>query len=213
LLPSSLNAREGHERKWPRPLVAVPDGRIGFRPVAPTGSSERKDKMYYRAIAQCTQMLKNLDCWLDKAEAHASAKEFDIGVLMTGRLAPDMKPFIYQVQSACDYVKAAAAWLSGQMPPKQEDTEQTINEVRARIRKTIAFAESVSEARYASASERKVRMSWAPAGKVLGGEDYLLQMTIPNTFFHVAMAYGVLRHNGVDVGKMDFLGPVNWVDA
>ena len=168
--------------------------------------------MYYQAISQCTQMLKNLESWLDKAEECAGAKPFDVGILMTGRLAPDMKPFIYQVQSACDYVKAAAAWLSGQTPPKHEDNEKTIDELRARIRKTVAFAESVKEVQYAGASERKVKFSWAP-GKVIGGEDYLLQMTIPNTFFHIAMAYAILRHDGVDVGKMDFLGPINLVDA
>jgi hypothetical protein len=169
--------------------------------------------MYYLAIAQCTQAVKNIEAWLNKAEEHAAAKNFDVGVLMTGRLAPDMKPFIYQVQSACDYLKAAAAWLSGQKPPKHEDTEQTIDEVRARIRKTVAFVESVAEAQYADAAERRVSLSFAPAGKVLVGPDYLLQMTIPNVYFHVAMAFAVLRHNGVDVGKMDFLGPINWVDA
>ena len=168
--------------------------------------------MYHQAISQCTQMLTNLESWLDKAEEYAGAKKFDVGVLMAARLAPDMKPFIYQVQSACDYVKAAAAWLSGRTPPKHEDNEQTIAEVRARIRKTVAFAESVAEAQYAGAAERKVSLSWAP-GKVLGGEDYLLQMTIPNVYFHVAMAYAILRHNGVDIGKMDFLGPINWIDA
>jgi hypothetical protein len=169
--------------------------------------------MYYQMISQCVQMLKNLESCLDKAEEHAAVKKFDVSVLMLGRLAPDMKPFIYQVQSACDYVKAAAAWLSGQTPPTHEDNEQTINEVRARIRKTIDYAEGVKAVQYAGASERKVSMSWAPAGKVLGGEDYLLQMTIPNVFFHVAMAYAVLRHNGVEVGKMDFLGPIRWVNA
>jgi uncharacterized protein len=168
--------------------------------------------MYYQAISQCTQMLKNLGSWLDKAEEFAGAKKFEVGVLMTGRLAPDMKPFIYQAQSACDYVKASAAWLSGQTPPKHEDNEQTIDEVRARIRKTVAFAESVTEAEYAGAAARKVSLSWAP-GKVLGGEDYLLQMTIPNVYFHIVMAYAILRHNGVDIGKMDFLGPIHWVEA
>src|SRR5262245_27064141 len=138
--------------------------------------------MYYQVISQCTQSLKNLETCLDKAEQHAAAKKFDAGVLMTSRLAPDMQHFIYQVQSACDYVKAAAAWawLSGQTPPKHEDNEQTIDELRARIRKTVAFAESVKEAQYAGASERKVSLSWAP-GKVLGGEDYLLQMKIPRS--------------------------------
>ena len=168
--------------------------------------------MYYQAISQCTQMLRNLESWLDMAEAHAGAKTFDVDVLMIGRLAPDMKPFIYQVQSACDYVKAGAAWLSGQTPPKHDDNEQTIDDVRARIRKTVAFAESVTEAQYAGAAERKVSLSWAP-GKVLGGEDYLRQMTIPNVCFHIVMAYAILRHNGVDIGKMDFLGPIHWIEA
>lgn len=84
--------------------------------------------------------------------------------------------------------------------------------MRARIAKTVAFAESVTEAQYEGAAERKVSFSWAP-GKIIGGRDYLLQMVIPNTYFHIAMAYAILRHNGVDIGKRDFLGPVNLVDA
>ncbi len=168
--------------------------------------------MYYQVIAQCTQSLNSLETCLSKADRYAATKKFDTGVLMTSRLAPDMQPFTYQVQSACDYVKAAAAWLSGQTPTRHEDNEQTVEELRGRIRKTVTFAESVKEAQYAGASERKVKISWAP-GKVIGGEDYLLQMTIPNTFVHIAMAYAILRHNGVDVGKMDYLGPINLVDA
>src|SRR3984957_9435136 len=97
--------------------------------------------MCYIAIIQRAQTLKNIEAWLDKAEKHAADKKFDVNILMTDRLAPDMKPFIYQVQSACDYFKAAAAWLSGEVPPKHEDNEQTIDDVRARIRKTVAFAE------------------------------------------------------------------------
>ncbi|HEY2483420.1 MAG TPA: DUF1993 domain-containing protein, partial [Caulobacteraceae bacterium] len=170
------------------------------------------DLMYHQMISQCTQSLKTLETCLDKAERHAAAKKFDAGVLMASRLAPDMQPFTYQVQSACDYVKLAAAWLSGETPPKHEDNEQTSDELRVRIRKTVAFAESVKEAQYAGAGERKVSLSWAP-GKVMNGQDYLLQMTMPNTYFHIAMAYAILRHNGVDVGKMDFLGPINLVDA
>ncbi len=168
--------------------------------------------MYHRVISQCTHTLNNLEACLDKAEQHAAAKKFDVSVLMGSRLAPDMQPFIYQVQSACDYTKGAAAWLSGQEPPRHEDNERTIDEVRARIRKTVAFAESVTEAHYAGAGERKVTLSWMP-GKMIGGEDYLMQITIPNVFFHVSMAYAILRHNGVDVGKMDFLGPMNFVRA
>src|SRR5215471_12297773 len=128
--------------------------------------------MYYQVIAQCSQSLRNLKTCLDKADRYAATKKFDAGVLMISRLAPDMQPFAYQVQSACDYVKAAAAWLSGQTPPKHEDNERTIDELRARIRKTIA-----------------------------------------NTYFHIAMAYAILRHNGVEVGKQDFLRPINLVNG
>lgn len=168
--------------------------------------------MYYQVVSEFIRSLKSVELWLDKAEQHAAVKGFDVGVLLTSRLAPDMHHFIYQVQSACNYIKAAAAWLSGQAPPRHEDTEQSIAELRARIRKTIDFAESVNEAQYAGANERKVKLSWAP-GKVIGGEDHLLQTAIPNTFFHLAMAYAILRHNGVEVGKKDFLGPINWIDA
>jgi hypothetical protein len=168
--------------------------------------------MYYQVISQCTQALRNLETFLDKAEKHAVAKNFDAAVLMSSRLAPDMKDFVYQVQSACDYLKGAAAWLSGQTPPKHEDNERTIDDLRARIRKTVAFAEAMKEAQYAGAAERKVKLSWAP-GKVLSGQDYLLQMIVPNIYFHTAIAYAILRHNGIDIGKMDFLGPVNFVDA
>ncbi len=176
------------------------------------GLNEIKVTMHYEAISQCTQMLKNIEGWLDKAEAHAAVKKFNVNTLMTDRLAPDMKPFKYQIQSACDYVKAAAAWLSGQVPPKHKDNEQTIDDMRARIRKTVAFAEGVREAQYAGASDRNVSLSWTP-GKRLGGTDYLLQMAIPNTYFHVTIAYAILRHKGVEIGKMDFLGPINWIDA
>lgn len=167
--------------------------------------------MYYQVISQCTQSLRNLETCLDKAEQYAAAKKFDTRILMSSRLAPDMNDFVYQVQSACDYVKAAAGWLSGQAPPKHEDNEQTIGEVRARIRKTVAFAMSVKEEQYTGASERMIKLPWAP-GKVIGGKDYLLQIIIPNVYFHIATAYAILRNNGVEIGKMDFLGPINFVE-
>ncbi|MCC2657537.1 MAG: hypothetical protein K0Q76_2645 [Panacagrimonas sp.] len=168
--------------------------------------------MYYQAIAQCTQGMKNLLVWLDKAEQHAAAKKFDVAVLLSSRLAPDMLDFVYQVQSASDYVKGAVAWLSGRKPPKYEDDEKTIGEVRERIRKTIAFAQSVTQSEFADAATQRVSFSWAP-GKVMVGPDYLLQMTIPSVYFHLCMAYAILRHNGVDVGKMDYLGPLALIDA
>src|ERR1700722_478657 len=168
--------------------------------------------MYYEIVGQCVQSVKNLDIFLDKAQQHATQRKFDVGILMKSSLAPDMKNFIYQVQSACDYAKAAPAWLSGQTPPKHEDNEKTIEEVRARIRKTIAFAESVTEPQYANAAAQNVKLSWVP-GKQIGGKDYVLQLTIPNVYFHIAMAYAILRHNGVEIGKIDFLGPMNFVPA
>ena len=169
--------------------------------------------MYCQAIMQLAQNLKAVEIWLDKAEEFAAAKKFDIDVLLNGSLAPDMKPLIYQVQSASDYVKGGAAWLSGQKPPRHEDNERTISDLRARIQKTVAFVESVKEKQYANAGAQKVGMSWAPAGKILGGEDYLLQMVIPNAYFHTTMAYAILRQHGVAVGKMDFVGSINWIDA
>jgi uncharacterized protein len=169
--------------------------------------------MYFEAISQLLRNLQAVELWLDKAESFATSKQFDVNLLMTSRLAPDMKPLVYQIQSACDYTKAAAAWLSQQAPPKHEDNERTIDEVRERVRKTVAFVESVKPEQYARASEQQVHMSWAPQGKVLGGQDYLMQMSIPNVYFHLAVAYAILRHNGVDVGKMDFIGAANWVDA
>src|SRR6202046_3228230 len=183
-----------------------------MQPCGTTTKVWKEALMYYQVVSQCTQSLKAIEAWLDKGEQFAAAKKVDVGVLLNGRLAPDMKPLIYQVQSACDYVKAAAAWLSGQTPPKHEDNERTAEELRARIRKTVAFVESVAEAQYKGAEGRKVSFSWAP-GKVIGGKDYLLQMTLPNVYFHIAMAYAVLRQGGVDVGKMDFLGLINLVDA
>jgi uncharacterized protein len=169
--------------------------------------------MYYPVIHHLTKALRSIDGWLDKAEKLAAAKRFDVAVVLNDRLAPDMGAFIYQVQSACDYIKGGAAWLSGQKPPRHEDNERTVAELRERIRKTAAFVESVRQDQYAEAAGRKVSVSWAPDGSVIKGEDYLLQVVVPNAYFHIAMAYAILRHNGVDVGKMDFLGPIAWVAA
>lgn len=169
--------------------------------------------MYFKAISQVTRNLDQIERYLDKAEHLAAAKKFEIDVLLNSRLAPDMGGFIYQVQSACDYVKAGAAWLSGQQPPRHEDTEQTLDEVRARIRKTVAFVQTVVEEQYLGAEARKVGVSWSPPGKAIMGDDYLLQVVIPNAYFHIVTAYAILRNQGVDVGKMDFFGTIDWVDA
>ena len=167
--------------------------------------------MYAQAIAQCVQAVRSMETYIDKAERFANAKKFDVNVLLSTRLAPDMAGLLYQIQSACDYLKGGAAWLSGQQPPRHEDNEQTLEDARARLRKTIEFAESVAVERYADAASEVVKVSWVP-GK-LTGENYLLQIVIPNVYFHVAMAYAILRANGVDLGKMDFIGPVSSFDA
>ncbi|WP_245641594.1 DUF1993 domain-containing protein, partial [Paraburkholderia bannensis] len=171
----------------------------------------REIAMYAQAIAQCVQAVRTMETYLDKAEHYARAKKFDAAVLLSTRLAPDMGALLYQIQSACDYLKGGAAWLSGQQPPRHEDNEQTLEDARARIRKTIEFAQGVAANRYDDAARQVVKVSWVP-GK-LTGENYLLQIVIPNIYFHVAMAYAILRTNGVDVGKMDFIGPVNAFDA
>ncbi|BAN28191.1 DUF1993 domain-containing protein [Caballeronia insecticola] len=168
--------------------------------------------MYHHAILQCTQAFMTIETMLDKAEKLAALKSFDVNVLMHSRLAPDMQPFVYQVQSASDYLKGGAAWLSGQKPPRMEDTEKTIDEVRARVRKTVEFTQSVTEDQYTNAGEQQIKVSWVP-GKVILGRDYLLQMVIPNVYFHIGMAYAILRKDGVDVGKLDFLGPMNFIDS
>src|SRR5262245_43727620 len=122
--------------------------------------------MYYETVSQCIASLAQVGGWVDKAQQTGTARNFDVGVLMTSRLASDMQDLIYQVQSACDYVKAGAGWLTGQAPPRHEDTEQTIDELRARVEKTLVFARSVAEADYAGAAERQIGLPWAP-GKTI----------------------------------------------
>lgn len=168
--------------------------------------------MYYQVVNQCVQALMGIERWLDKAETFAAEKKIDVGVLLHSRLAPDMNDFVYQVQSACDYVKGAAGWLSSQKPPSHLDDEKTIGDLRERIRKTVAFAEGIEESRYGDAKDQKIQLGWMP-GKVLDGPDYLLQMAIPSIYFHVCMAYAILRHCGVNLGKMDFLGAVNFLEG
>ncbi len=168
--------------------------------------------MYYALVSQCIENFKIFEVWLDKSQQHAVAKKFDVNLLMESRLAPDMQPFIYQVQSSSDYVKAAAGWLTGQRPPKFEDNEKSIDELRERVRKTVSFAEGVPEAAYAEASDRVVALPWKQ-GKVMRAADYIKQITVPNVYFHLSMGYAILRHNGVDLGKMDFLGQLNFIDA
>lgn len=161
-------------------------------------------------VTQYSKMLKNLDSCLDKAVAHATAKKFEVDTLLQARLAPDQFPLVRQIQSACDSAKFSAAYLSGKDAPSHPDTEQTLAEIRARIASCRGFLETIQASDVAGGAERKVapkRMQ----GKWFKGDQHLLQMALPNFYFHVVTAYAILRHNGVDVGKSDFLGalPVN----
>lgn len=158
-------------------------------------------------VPQFSKMLQNLDRWLDKAVEHATAKKFDVETLVHARLAPDQYSLDRQIQSACDAAKFCAAYLTGKDAPAHPDTEKTIGELRARIQACRAFLETMKPADFAGAESRKVAPKWMQ-GKWLSGEHYLVQMALPNFYFHVTTAYEILRHNGVDVGKKDFIGPV-----
>ena len=154
---------------------------------------------------QFAKMLHNLDRWLEMGTAFAEKKKFDPDVLALSRLAPDQYELVRQVQSACDAAKYAAAYLTGQKAPSHPDTEKTIDELRARIRTCVRYLESVKPAAYAGAADRRVAPPWLQ-GRWFRGADYLMQLAVPNFYFHVTTVYAILRHNGVDLGKMDFIG-------
>ena len=159
------------------------------------------------SIRLFVKTLQNLEQWMDKAAAHATAKSFEVDTLAQARLAPDAYPFARQVQSACDQAKYAAAYFGGKQAPSHPDTEQTFAELKQRIQKCLSFLESVPARDLAGADDKKVAPPWL-GGKWLRGGDYLAQVALPNFFFHVTMAYAILRHNGVELGKMDFIGSI-----
>lgn len=151
------------------------------------------------------KMLANLEQWMEKAGTYAKERSFEVDVLAAARLAPDQFTFAQQVQSACDQAKYAAAYLGGKPAPSHPDTEQTFAELRERIAKCTGFVATVTEADLAGAGERKVAPPWL-GGRWLRGSDYLVHVAVPNFFFHVTTAYALLRHNGVPLGKMDYVG-------
>ncbi len=157
------------------------------------------------AIRLFTKTLENLEKWMDKAGEYAKARSFDVDVLAQARLAPNQYTFAQQVQSACDQAKYAAAYLGGKQAPSHPDTEKTFAELRERIRKCTGFLATVGEKDLAGADSRRVSPPWLQ-GRWLTGTDYLVHVAIPNFFFHATTAYSILRHNGVELGKMDFIG-------
>ena len=162
--------------------------------------------MHSASVPIFVRMLSNIDTWFDKAEAHAAAKKFDSAVYLSARLAPDMLVFSQQIQIACDTVKFCVARLAGVDSPKFEDKETTLAELRERIKATIAYVKSVPAAQIDGSEEKDIALPRRDGPIIMKGEAYLKHFALPNFFFHVSMAYALLRHNGVEIGKMDYLG-------
>lgn len=162
--------------------------------------------MHEMLVPTVNRMLGNLSKFLDKADAFATVKKIDAAVLLNSRLAPDMFPLTRQVQIAADMAKGAAARLSGTEIPKFEDTEATIAELKARIAKTLAFVNGVDAAKYAGAEDRDVVLQTRTGEVRFKGLNYLRDYVLPNVYFHSTAAYLILRHNGVELGKNDFIG-------
>ncbi|GHG67000.1 hypothetical protein GCM10010919_15360 [Alishewanella longhuensis] len=162
---------------------------------------------YDLTVVQFSKMLQNLSAILNKGATFAESKKIDVAVLLNARLAPDQFPLIRQVQIACDTAKLGVARLTGKTDsaPKHADDETTLEQLTQRINDTLAYLASFSEADFANAASQKVSQPrWD--GKYLTGEEFLIQHVLPNLYFHITTSYAILRHNGVDVGKKDYLG-------
>lgn len=163
--------------------------------------------IYAASIPVFTQMLGGLQTVLRKAEAHATEKKIDSNALLQARLFPDMFPLLRQVQVACDFAKSVSARLAGVEVPKMEDTEQTFADLQARIAAVLAFLGSLDAEQFADAARREiVTQAGTPKEKRFTGQSYLFNYGLPHFFFHTTTAYAILRHNGVEVGKKDYIG-------
>lgn len=168
--------------------------------------------VYDLVITQNTRMLTHLDQILEKAEAHAKTKKFEADQFLTQRLIADQFPLIKQIQIACDVGKFSASRLSGKEAPKHPDTEKTMAEAHARIRSVIGFLKTFTVDDFKDFSTRKITQNWME-GKYLEAEAFIRGIAIPNMYFHVTTAYAILRANGVELGKADYLGAdLPWKD-
>ena len=161
--------------------------------------------MYDASIPVLTRFLRALDKILDKGQAYADHKKFDSQVLVRSRLAPDMFDFARQVQIACDMAKFCAARLTGTEAPRHEDNEATIAELKARIAKTVEYLEGMAPAAFVGSEVRDVNLKFPNGSFDFKGADYLFGFIWPNFHFHMATAYDILRHNGVELAKSDYL--------
>jgi len=161
--------------------------------------------IYQTTVPQFIKMLTNLSALLDKAAAFAETKKIDAEVLLQSRLAPDQFNFTRQVQIACDTAKLAASRLTGKEAPSHPDTEKTLAELKTRIASTITYLEKFTAQDFADSATRKITHTrWED--QYLTGEDFVQHHALPNLYFHVTTAYSILRHNGVEIGKKDYLG-------
>ena len=163
--------------------------------------------MYQASVPVFKQLLGGLSVVLAKAEAHAAAKKIEPNALLQARLYPDMFALLRQVQVACDFAKSVSARLAGVEVPGFEDKEQTFADLQARIAKTLAFIDSITPAQIDGSETRHiVTQAGTPKEKIFTGHSYLFNYGLPHFFFHTSTAYAVLRHNGVEVGKKDYIG-------
>ena len=162
--------------------------------------------MHQASAPRFAHTLKSLSAILAKAQAHCEARKIDPLVMTGSRLYPDMFPLVRQVQIACDTAKGAVARLAGVEIPKHEDTEKTFEELRARIQKTLDFIATVKPAQVDGSEEKEIVIKTPSRELRFNGAQYLLGFAHPNFYFHAATAYDILRHNGVEIGKTDFLG-------
>ena len=164
--------------------------------------------MYQASIPAFVQMLNSLAAILDKAEAHAGNRKIDPEVLLNYRLAPDMLPFVRQIQIAADLAKGAAARLAGVEVPKHDDTEKTFADLKARLAKTVAFLQSFKPSEIDGSEDRDIRLTLGEHTMSFKGQPYLVHFVLPNFYFHCTTAYDILRHGGVELGKRDFIGAI-----
>ena len=163
--------------------------------------------MYRASVPVFLQMLPCLSAILDKTAAHAAAKKIDPLVFVDARLYPDMFPLSRQIQIATDFAKGACARLAGVEPPKYADTEKTLDDLKARIAKTMDFIKEFKPSQIDGSEEREISLTLGGQPQKFKGEAYLITLVLPNFFFHVTTAYAILRHNGVELGKQDFMRP------
>lgn len=162
--------------------------------------------MYQISVPVYIRGFSILSTLIAKAEAYAQEKKIDPSVLVSARLAPDMLPFSGQVQRASDTSKATITRLTDVKAPSFPDDEMSFADLKARIAKTVAFLEGLDTSVLDDSESREVTLSFGPHKALLGGQDYMLQFALPNFFFHVTTAHDILRHNGVPIGKLDYLG-------